>query len=281
MKQENEQSGIDWHKFRQQGVGSSDVPVLMGYTEYHTPYSLYLEKISKKVKDRESNFIQERGHQMEPIAREKFNIIACKDFVPKRVERENGPYRVSLDGDNSETNEIIEIKYVGKDFNAEPPKHHLWQMQYQLLVSGAVRCYYVQINDKKEINHMVIVPDMVLQADIQEKVLAFWKCVTEKTPPPICKDDTLPMSKEKAKQVRQVLAWKAKIKLLEAKIEPLEAEILKDVERVSYQRGKYKITYSEKAGSIEYSKIPELKSVDLESYRKSKTRSWSIKQVKV
>jgi putative phage-type endonuclease len=283
-----DQSGINWLKHRKKGMGSSDIPTLFGYNEYHTCYSLWLDKTSKKTVDKESNFIQQQGHDLEKVAREKFNLLNGRNFEPKLIVREGGPFRISLDGfeaihmtaTTASSCEIMEIKYVGKEFNVIPPNHHLWQMQYQLMVSGAIKCFYVMINDAKEIKSMEILPDLDMQADIQDRVLKFWELVKSKTPPPFCKDDTLPLDKSKITLIRKYLRNEKRLKVLKEISEKLKDEILKDAKKLSYRKGKLKITYSEKKGNINYEIVPQLKDVDLEPYRKSPSGSWAIKELK-
>ncbi len=37
-----------WHEWRRQGIGASDIGVLMGYSNYATPLDLYQIKVGEK-----------------------------------------------------------------------------------------------------------------------------------------------------------------------------------------------------------------------------------------
>jgi len=274
-----EQNTKKWLQWRKQGIGGSDVPVIFGISEYKTPFQLFQEKTMRGIEDNKPSFIAQKGHDMEPIAREKFNIFMNKDFKPKLVQRRGGPFRVSLDGIDGD--DIIEIKYCGKNFRDEIPEGHMLQMQYQLLVSDAIKCWYVQIKDSTDIKFTEVVPDDMMIKDIKKTVLDFWEKVQNKISPPMSKDDILPINDGyKKKALRKYAALKKKADKIEEEMEVCKKQILAGLEKTSYQHGNLKITYSERIGSVDYSKVKELEGVNLEPYRKPTTGSHAIKVLK-
>ena len=57
---------------RNQGIGGSDMPVILGLSSYKTPYQLYLEKTGQFKSEQEQNQFQYWGEQLEGVIRDEF-----------------------------------------------------------------------------------------------------------------------------------------------------------------------------------------------------------------
>lgn len=182
------QAGDSWHIWRKQGIGSSQVAAVLGISPYQTMLDVYNEKTSDSLPEEKSNFVMELGKRTEGIARAKFEIMMNgREFPPLLVVMEQFKFmRCSLDGWDKANNELLELKYVGKNKGCVPP-HHTAQIQYQLLCSGAGVCHY-QAYDYKEdrviLHPAIAVPrDRDYQKHIFNECCRFWQQVTSRCPP--------------------------------------------------------------------------------------------------
>ena len=65
------QNTPDWHRWRMQGIGASDAPVIMGETPFKTPRKLWSIKTGRMQEDPSSPAAR-RGHELEQFARRAY-----------------------------------------------------------------------------------------------------------------------------------------------------------------------------------------------------------------
>jgi putative phage-type endonuclease len=278
-----EQRTETWEEWRAKGLGSSDAPIVMGVSPWMTPYQLW-ELKTKRAKAQQSNWAMERGNQLEPKARAHYQIL-CERDMPATL-KEHKLYdclRASLDGfDPTGSGRVLEIKCPGKDDHAKAvagqiPEKYIWQLVHQLAVADAAVCDYFSFDGSRG----VIVPfhrDLKLEEKLVEKMLAFWELVKTDTPPEYTERDfkVLRGKKEKA-----LFSKFKKLKIeADAKAEALEQvrkEIIEQVQDPRVICADVQLIKSERKGAIDYAKIPELKQVDLELYRKKPSQVVTLK----
>ena len=178
---------------RKLGIGGSDMPIIMGLSNYKTPYQLYLEKTGQvEVSDDETEF-QYWGNKLEGIIRNEFalrNQISVD--TPDTVIHPFYPYlRGNVDGFIPEWNAVLEVKCSasfmsqqwGEDGSDVIPMQYLVQVAHYCAVMNA-ECAYIAVliggNDYREYKY---VRDLELEAKIIDAAKAFWNCVQTKTPP--------------------------------------------------------------------------------------------------
>lgn len=282
----------EWLKWRHAGIGSSDAPVIMGKSPYKTRLKLYEEKILTEPPEEARSFILDKGNRLEPIARGKFAALYGLDtgnedpFGPRLFHLEELPFlKASLDGCSKDGTAFIEIKYVGQEeFEnlKEVPERYVDQIQHQFMVSGCKVCYFVLINDKEEVRWLAIAPDEERQAQILAEETVFWfDHVLVKKPPDTMPGDYVELRFRGAASIAQKYKQlKAKQAEIEAEIEKLRDEILNKAKEKNHARltmRGLKIFQSERAGSVDYKKIPELQGVNLDQYRKAGSKIWTIR----
>lgn len=77
--EEAEKDHEAWARLRNQGIGGSDVAVIMGYNPWKKPYALYCEKIGLvEPEDLSDNEAVEWGTKLEPIVAQKFSEVTGK-----------------------------------------------------------------------------------------------------------------------------------------------------------------------------------------------------------
>lgn len=180
---ELEQGSSEWKDFRRQHVCASDVGAILG-EGYRSAAKVYKEKIfGEEENENESMWY---GKSREPIAREYFNQKMGIDFKPIVAVSDDYPWiMASLDGWDGET--VLEIKCSTRyekfmeiaSLNVSPPRQYLWQVQTQLLVTGAKSAFLSYFIDeplvaKSESVELLIVKDSAMQERIIAETKTFW-----------------------------------------------------------------------------------------------------------
>jgi putative phage-type endonuclease len=280
-KLELEQGTPEWLSARYDFVTASQTPILFDLSPYETRLGLFEEKVMRQemrnLEGKEVLFA--RGHNAELKAREWLKAQGI-DYVPAVfVNLEHPDLLASLDGIHGER--ILECKFVGEETLEAIRKgtvspHHLCQVQTQLLVSEAKVCDYFATAPNGESHLLEITPDSNYQSEISIAASVFMNGVRNGEPPePGEKDFFMP---ERDERFEILSAMDAHLKETEEKFEALKEELKKDYEahrRVRY--GQVTIVKSVKKGAIDYKKVPVLKGLDLEKYRKPSTEVVTVK----
>src|SRR5690625_302097 len=82
------------HKY----VGGSDVPIILGLSQYKTQYELAKEKLGITKSDFKGNEYTAFGHAMEPQIREYINLTTDYNFVETSTINKNRYIRANTDG---------------------------------------------------------------------------------------------------------------------------------------------------------------------------------------
>ena len=178
---------------RKLGIGGSDMPIILGLSNYKTPYQLYLEKIGESLPDTEMTPFQYWGTQLEGIIRDEFakrnNVtVECPSTA---VHPFNDFLRGNVDGYIREWNAVLEVKCSagfmahewGEDGSDVIPMQYLVQVAHYCAVLNA-DCAYIAVliggNDYREFKYT---RDMDLESKVIDAAKRFWNCVQTKTPP--------------------------------------------------------------------------------------------------
>lgn len=285
-----EQNTPDWLAWRHKGLGASDSPAIMGESPYKTLFQLWEEKIKPEPpKGDDNDFIHIKGHRLENVARSHYEFAKGRSFKAKLVEHSAHSYlRASLDGYNDESNCAVEFKFIGKDAwiamaeskkVIDEKKHFLIQIQHQYMVTGCKQIDLCLYND--EIKKICFFP-VPIDLEYIQKFLApaleiFWNLVQTKKAPALTQKDTTPIKDKDLKAI--ITKWKAankKLKEFKDKEGDLRNQIIKKLVHARNSCGDVSMNMSPKIGAIDYSKVPELKDVDLDKYRKDGSSSWKF-----
>ena len=281
------QNTNEWLESRKTKIGSSDVAAILGISPWKTAFELWEVKTGKKEPE-DNKYIFERGHRSEDEARVKFTKAYGIEVPPLVVQKEDLEYcQVSLDGINKEKKIVVEFKLVGREVyktileGGDIPPHYYAQVQYQLLATGYNHAYLVastmpKLKSESKVNPFytgIAVKKIDLDLKFIEKIVdacnKFYKCMIKNTPPELSNNDYKPIKKKAAKELcdKFILAKKAydeatnKLKEIKSALEEYLTE-----PRMIYKN--FKAVKVTRKGAVNYAKIPELKSVDLEKYRK-------------
>ena len=154
MKAINLKQGTDqWVQFRLTHLTASEAPIMMGTSKYMSRDDLLTYKKTKEpaVVNRFQQVIFDKGHEAERMARPIVEKNIGEELYPVvgTEEIDGLPLLVSLDGITMCEETIFEHKQFNKELfeivkNKKPlPPNIYWQIEQQLLVSGAKKCIFV------------------------------------------------------------------------------------------------------------------------------------------
>lgn len=276
-----EQNSDAWHKARECRIGSSDIPIILGLSPWKTALELYEEKLGLREKQK-GNYATSRGHSMEAVVRQKVEFKLNALFPATTFTR--GRYISSLDGYDSKTRTVLEIKNPGIKSHAEAqdgkiPVIYYPQVQQQLFVSGAKRCVYASYYEDELITLETEFNPKYWKT-VEKEVELFLYCLDNKVPPaPSERDYVATRDEELTALCCSYTTIKEQIAGLEKNAKRLQADIKKRVDSMGLGNyrvtgdnaddASYKITTVFRKGNVDYAKVPELQGVDLEPFRKA------------
>jgi len=279
-----EQGSEAWLSWRKTVITATDCPAILGSSPWTTAYKCWQRKLGL-IASQPSNEAMERGTRLEPLIRERFINRYGVNMTPLVVESSEYDFLgASLDGLSDCGKYILEIKTGGNKLykmalDKTIPPYYLDQMQHQLLVTGAEKCYYVVGGEDEDKDVMIVVyPDPEFAGKFIPVARAFLKCIAFNEPPALQDSDYKDMSNQPswkgyADQYRQL---NDQIKTLETIKESYRQELLKLCGDENCQGHGIKIIKTNPKGRIAYDEIPEIKGVDLEKYRKNATTVWKV-----
>jgi putative phage-type endonuclease len=275
-----EQNTPEWLEMRKDHIGASDAPVIMQVSPYATPYELWLEKLS--IKEKEDNWGMEQGRIKEPIARAELEKQTGLMFMPTvRFHPQYKWMMASLDAIDLEEKYIAEIKCPGLEDHSiaeagKVPEKYFPQIQHQLEVTGLEMAYYFSFH--ASVGVLVKVPrDDKYIKNMIEKEQEFYECVQQLNPPKITDRDYVEVTDES--WLNTAMKWKLinqQLKALEEQEKELRQGLISNSPHANCMGAGIKVSKTIRKGNIDYSKITELKNVDLEQYRKPSAEYWKI-----
>jgi len=277
-----EQGSKEWLSWRKTVITATDCSCIMGNNPWTTAYQCWQRKLGL-IEELKSNEAMERGKRLEPIARERFIERNGIPMNPVVVESSEFDFLgASLDGISFLGNHILEIKCGGSKLHAmaesgQIPQYYIDQIQHQLLVTRAEKCFYYSYNGNDGIC-IEVLPDPTFENRFLPKAREFLRCVAFNEPPPLQDSDYKNMSLDplwhsNSKEYQKICR---EIKFLEEAKEIYRKELIKLSGDQNCQGDGIKVIKSVMKGRVAYDEIPEIKDLDLEKYRKPSSTSWKI-----
>ena len=136
---EYEQGTPAWLKWRNQGIGASDAPTIMGENPWKSAEQLLEEKCGDR--DTDSNEAMVRGSALEPLARSLFESKIEMSMAPACLQSSSAKWmRASVDGISADATRIVEIKcgesvYRKTSLSRQVPNYYFGQLQHILAIT--------------------------------------------------------------------------------------------------------------------------------------------------
>ncbi|WP_047294053.1 YqaJ viral recombinase family protein [Pseudomonas lundensis] len=142
------QGSAEWHALRATYHTASEAPAMMGVSKYQTRTDLLAQKKTGITPDvtPSQQFIFDKGHATEALARPLTEALIGEELYP--IVGTNGNLLASMDGATMLGETLFEHKLWNESLVAhvkagDLPAHYYWQLEQQLLVSGAERVIFV------------------------------------------------------------------------------------------------------------------------------------------
>jgi len=276
-----EQNTQAWLDMRKDYLGASDAPVIMNGVHFKkTPYMLWQEKLN--LADFSQDHPGTRGGKLneEParVAYEKeTGIVTVAEVV---YHKKINYLMASLDGINATRDLVTEFKNPCEADHAiaqggnVPPKY-IPQVQAQIACSEVNMGHYwsfhegcgVLVEVKKDNEYIDL---------FYEKAEKFWDCVLSFIPPEINEYDHPDLSEnvELVTEMNELALLDSQIKSLLKQKESRRKTAISMGGNRSIQANGHKITRVISKGRVDYVKIPELKGIDIDTYRKEPSESF-------
>lgn len=267
-----EQRTPEWFAERADRVTGSIVGAILGCNPWMSRREVLQQKLG--YKKFEGNAATEYGTFHEEYALADFTAEYSLQVneVGLIVHPEHEWLAASPDGMIPEKNAVLEIKCpfglrndeqaAFKTIDEQP--HYYAQIQIEMFCTGAERCYFYQWNRFAHDLQIIPFDPEFIEAHFDELHEFYLEFQAAKT----ADDSKLINDYEQALNALD----DAKQKVEELKEQLIEAAKLRKTELI----GGLAVRQIERKGAIDYKKVPELKGVDLEPYRKKPSKFWKV-----
>ena len=268
------QNTPEWHRWRTQGIGASDAPVIMGETPFKTPRTLWSIKTGR-TQEQPSGPAARRGHALEHLARRAYERKTGIQMEPLCLVHDQLEWmRASLDGLSFDGSTLLEVKCPlslrdrASAQEGRIPGQYYAQLQHQLEVSGAQLAHYWSFHGSDGIL-IEIRPDREYASKLIEAEAAFWHLVKENRWPELTGEE-LDLSADPQWRHAALRYREVRLRLESTAFE--EHRLRAMLGRMATARRTYgcgvEVLKSSRKGAVDYSAVPELRGLNLEPYRK-------------
>ena len=280
-----EQRSPEWLSLRRAKIGASDCAAVLGKSRYKTPRMLWKEKMEGAQTF--VNAAMQKGIDLEDAARWCFEKELRLKFPSLVALHDEDEWMLaSLDGWNEEHRIILEIKVVGKKTFDEVergniPEEYDWQVQHQMVVTGADLAYigfYLEAAGDVKTTLVCIGRDKEMASDLRASEGHFYAFHML--------GYNIPKATDKDCVERTDASWysvSVRLRGVQERCEALEKEekglrkqLIELAGDESCEGYGVKATRYQKKGRVDYGKIPALEAMDLDIYRSESTTEWRI-----
>lgn len=280
MRLDVEQGTPAWLKLRKEKVTATDAGVIIGVSDYQSPYSLWAAKMGLTPPVQETERMRE-GKRLEPFALAEFTKQTGLQVCPAVVLSDDRPWQMaSLDGLSDDNKVMVEIK-CGPKTCALAEKGiiepiYKAQLNHQMSVMSLKMMFFFTF-DGYSSNIMEVKRDDDYIADMIAQEYEFYKCIDNFEPPALIDKDYIVRNDEEWKRISEMWLYNKELARRYADDEEHLRQMLINLAGSSNVKGSgIRVAKSIRKGSIDYKSIPQLKEIDLEPYRKKPSEYWRI-----
>ena len=250
-----EQGSQEWLDARKDHFCASEAPAVMSVNPYFPRNPTELAKQKLGYVNKFVSQAMKEGHRLEPIIRQQVEDQTEIGFMPTVMVKDK--YLASLDGINFDGDTILEIKAPQSNnatvkwaMEGRVILAHQYQIQHQLMVSGADKCIYAVRNPEDgQIITCDVFPDQILQKKLKQ-AWADFQPLMELTEDELKTSEPLPA--DLAPAVETYLKGKALAKQAADMMKTAQAEILADLDdSKSYENDKIRISRRQRKGTLD------------------------------
>ena len=267
------QGSQEWHEHRRKYRNASETPTVLGVSPWSTPYRLWEEKLGLRQVEATAPMLH--GSELEPAARAAYE--ARTGYVMQPLVLLDGEYSASLDGITLGGDRVLEIKvpFKGRDSKlwqavdggGHLPEHYHWQVQHQLMVAKA-EIADVFVFDGTDGILLEVTPDPSSWPRIHKAWDAFSAYLAQGTSPPLSKGDVRQRDDaEWAEAAQAFIEARRAAESVQRTLDDAKGRLVALTSHSSETGNGVTVTRFWRKGSIEYSKIEVLRTLDLEGYR--------------
>lgn len=272
----------EWLDFRKTKVTATDARSIAGVDPWRNNIAVWKDKLGLGLPF-EDNDDMKRGRELEPIALEKFEELTGYIMAPKVVLHPSINYMMaSLDGMEVSGRAIVEIKCPRPDgkshecaMDGEIPSMYIPQLMHQMECSGLKKAYYFSYTSKSQ-KVLELHYDPLYVENLLREEAEFWNCVLTKTEPKSKKNYIHMDSKEWKDAATEYLQIKKQIADLERRQKTLKDSLFSMSNGMQATGSGVTLSKIFRKGQIDYSEIPELKTINLEKHRKPSKEEWRV-----
>lgn len=277
------QNTAEWLDFRRNKIGASDLPIIMGFSPYSTPLSLWKRKLGFEPEPIMSAAMQ-YGRDTEDFVRKLVQDSLNKEFRPQVFQNDVYDWAIaSVDGYNDNEDIVIEIKCANKNDHAEAingqvPLKYYPQLQWQYFVTEAKKLFYCSYNDNLAIVEVKKDDEFIDKAVKQAK--EFYERLVNFDPPKEEEKDIRIINDSSFKEIAD--EWKELIKMkkeIEKRENELKQKMLEYADGYNSEGYGVKMTKVIRKGTVDMSKIYQkfnISEKDVEGFRKKSTYYWKV-----
>lgn len=172
-----EQKSPQWLEFRKGKIGASMVASCVGIKGAFCSKE-EARDIILGLKEVYQNEAMKKGNAYEPLIRARAELLHSATIKPIVLQSlENELFIASLDGMDDAGN-IYEFKYSTKEFDfikscKKPSEKYYAQVQFQLYISGAKKCFFIAMNEDEELAECEVLSDETYQKWLIKNVKEF------------------------------------------------------------------------------------------------------------
>ncbi len=266
------QGSPEWLAYRLAKRNASESAAVLGLSPWMTPYQLWLIKTGRH--QAVATAAMQRGTDLEPLARRVYEEQTGLVMQPLVLEAE--AYSASLDGMTLEGDLVLEIKCPVRGARSELwqsvaageiPEHYGVQIQHQLMVSGAQTAHLWVFDGERGLLHSME-RDETLMERIQAAWDGFQRYLDDDTPPALSEADTVVRTDSAwAEAARAYALVKREADAVAERLEAARQALVALAQHPREQGAGVAVTRFWKQGNVDYKKVPQLKGVDLDTYR--------------
>lgn len=186
----------DWLTWRRQGVGGSDIAVILGLSPWRTPLDLWAEKTGRKPPPSETRAMRV-GKTLEPVVLDLWAEHTGGEILERDVTIEHSQYpiaRGTLDaiGMIEGHRVVVEAKTGRSDaWRDGVPAHYAAQVHWYLMLAGLERAELAVLTDGADYATYTITADRELEARMLDAAVGWWErhVVHDVPPDPVTIED--------------------------------------------------------------------------------------------